>query len=56
MAEDLRQCISSMPGEEVMHYSVELTTTQSYYRVISSMTVGHKGKSLERATKVQKAD
>jgi len=33
-----------MPGEEEMHYSVELTTTQSYYRVISSMTVGHKEK------------
>lgn len=47
-----------MPGEEEMHYSVELTTTQPHCRVISSMTVGHRGekKILERAEKDEKAD
>lgn len=45
-----------MPGENEAHYSVDLTTTQLYYIVISSMTLGHKEKNHKSVTKVEKAD
>lgn len=33
-----------MPGENEMHYSVDLITMHPYYIVISSLTLGHKEK------------